>query len=110
LTLALNELCTNAIKYGALSKDAGSVAINWSANAGAVTLRWVESGGPAVTPPARRSFGMRLIAEALPRQLGGTARLEFPPSGAIFELAMPLDRLTPVLAEACVREEITAHG
>ena len=110
LTLALNELCTNAIKYGALSKDAGRVAIDWSTKAGAVTLRWVESGGPAVTAPARRSFGMRLIAEALPRQLGGAAHLEFPPSGATFELTIPLERLTPVLVEDAVREEITTHG
>ena len=110
LTLALNELCTNAIKYGALSQDAGHVAIGWSVNANVATLRWVESGGPVVAAPLRRSFGMRLIEDALPRQLGGTARLDFPPSGAVFELVIPLDRLTPALAEESVREEIAVHG
>jgi two-component sensor histidine kinase len=109
LTLALNELCTNAIKYGALSNDAGRVAISWSAKADTIALRWVESGGPVVVPPVRKSFGMRLIVDALPRQLGGTAHLDFPLSGATFELVIPLDRLTPALAEESVREEIAAH-
>ena len=110
LTLALNELCTNAIKYGALSNDAGRVAIGWSQKTGALVLRWVESGGPIVAPPVRKSLGMRLIAEALPRQLGGSARLEFPTSGAVFELVVPLDRLVPTPDEDALREEISAHG
>ena len=86
LMLALNELCTNAIKYGALSNDAGHVAIAWTADADALTLRWMEKDGPIVAPPARKSFGMRLIADALPRQLGGTARLDFAPPGVTLSL------------------------
>jgi two-component sensor histidine kinase len=105
LTLALNELCTNAIKYGALLNDAGRVAIEWSTKADILVLRWVESGGPVVAPPLRKSLGMRLIAEALPRQLGGRAQLEFAPSGVIFELAVPLDRVAPLPAEDPIPEE-----
>jgi two-component sensor histidine kinase len=107
LILALNELCTNAIKYGALSNDAGHVAIGWTTAADMLSLRWVESGGPAVAPPARKSFGMRLIADALPRQLGATARLDFAPPGLIFELVVPLHRLAP--AQDDPQKEI-AHG
>jgi two-component sensor histidine kinase len=109
LMLALNELCTNAIKYGALSNDTGHVAIGWAVDADSLTLRWVESGGPVVAPPARKSFGMRLIADALPRQLGGAARLAFAPPGVIFELFIPLDRLTPGPAERTAEKD-SAHG
>jgi two-component sensor histidine kinase len=105
LTLVLNELCTNAIKYGALSQQAGRVAIGWSADAANVTLRWAESGGPAVVPRERRSFGTRLIEDALPRQLGGTGHLTFAPGGVTFELVIPLARLKPVL-----EPEVAAHA
>ena len=85
LSLLLNELCTNATKYGALSRDGGIV-----------TLRWVESGGPPVTPPTAKGFGTRLIESGIPRQFGGTGQLTFPASGARFELTVPLDRIMPV--------------
>jgi two-component sensor histidine kinase len=97
LTLALNELCTNALKYGALSGDAGRVAVTWTVKDVVVTLRWEENGGPHVAVPMRKSLGSRLIETALPRQLGGTARLAFAPTGVEFTLTLPLDRVTPVL-------------
>jgi two-component sensor histidine kinase len=98
LTLILNELCTNAIKYGALSRATGTVQLNWREDAasGAFILDWVEQGGPPVLPPGAKSFGSRLLEEAIPRQLGGTGRLTFPASGAEFCLTMPLDRLAPI--------------
>lgn len=95
LALALNELCTNATKYGALSKATGQVGIAWNASETDFTLRWTESGGPPVAKPSRSSFGMRLIEQALPRQLGGTGRVSFPPSGMTFDLILPLDRIVP---------------
>ena len=95
MTLALNELCTNAIKYGALSKDGGRVDIRWSVDADDFNLRWVESGGPSVTPPLRSSFGSRLIEKALPRQMGGTGHMAFAPTGVEFELVIPLNKLQP---------------
>jgi len=104
LTLVLNELCTNAIKYGALSRDAGRVTIGWTEADGTLTLQWVENGGPAVTAPERRSFGTRLIEDALPRQLGGNGHLDFVPAGAIFTLAIPLEKLAPA------KETVAAHG
>jgi two-component sensor histidine kinase len=103
LTLALNELCTNAIKYGALSRTGGKVTISWTANEERLTLRWVESGGPAVAAPARNSFGTRLIEQALPRQLGGTGKMLFAPAGVEFELVIPLDRLLPLPADGIVQ-------
>ena len=95
ITLLLNELCTNASKYGALSKADGRVFLNWvqDAAANSITLRWVEKGGPPVAPPGPKSFGTRLIEDALPRQLGGHGKLSFPVSGVEFEFVVPSENL-----------------
>jgi two-component sensor histidine kinase len=96
LSLALNELCTNATKYGALSIEAGSVTVGWVLDEAdkSVRFKWIESGGPAVHAPRTKSLGTRLIEEALPRQLGGQARLVFHGTGVEFQLVVPQDRLT----------------
>ncbi len=96
LSLLFNELCTNATKYGALSKDDGAVTISWTTDATNLVLCWVEKGGPPVVPPHLKSFGVRLIESGIPRQIGGTGLLSFPPPGAVFELTVPLARLQPV--------------
>lgn len=95
LTLILNELCTNATKYGALSVPGGSVTLRWAQDAArrVLVLHWVERGGPLVRPPATRSFGSRLLEEAIPRQLGGFGQLSFPVSGVTFSLTALLDKL-----------------
>jgi two-component sensor histidine kinase len=95
LTLMLNELCTNATKYGALSADTGHVSLSWNLDGAGkqITFRWIEAGGPVVAPPGPRSFGTRLIEEALPRQLGGTGHLSFPATGVEFTLTVPLESL-----------------
>ncbi len=108
LTLILNELCTNATKYGALSRAGGSVALTWALQTGQLTLRWIEQGGPAVAPPGARSFGTRLIEDALPRQLGGRGHLAFPVSGVEFELIVPIEGLEPPSASDASPQE-TIH-
>jgi PAS domain S-box-containing protein len=94
LALAVNELATNAIKYGALSVPEGRVEVTWSADAGAdgreLVWRWRETGGPAVSPPARRGFGSVLIERVLAADFGGTVALEFARSGLIAALRVPL--------------------
>jgi two-component sensor histidine kinase len=94
LAMALQELATNAVKYGALSRDSGRVDIAWSVEGSQpphLTLRWTENGGPPVTPPQRRGFGSRLIERSLARDLNGSVALEFAPSGLVcrIEAAMP---------------------
>lgn len=81
LAMALHELGTNAAKYGALSTDGGRVSISWTQEGDGLHLCWRESGGPPVEPPGRRGFGSRLIERGLAADLGGTATLDFDPSG-----------------------------
>lgn len=94
LTLSLNELCTNAVKYGALSNSTGRVEIASTVDEKAqrFKLTWTESGGPVVREPARRGFGTRLIGR-LADQLHGDVRLRYEPAGAVYELDAPLAAL-----------------
>ncbi|WP_244639641.1 PAS domain-containing protein [Aureimonas endophytica] len=93
LTLAFHELCTNAVKYGALSAPEGHVTIAWSVTGHpqpTLTIRWVESGGPEVRPPERPGFGSRLVSRGLAAELGGAVELLYPPTGVVCEIAAPL--------------------
>jgi PAS domain S-box-containing protein len=91
LTLSLNELCTNAVKYGALSNPTGSVDIASTVDEKLqrFTLTWTEKGGPLVAEPTRHSFGTRLIGR-LTDQLHGDVRLRYEPAGVVCELDIPL--------------------
>lgn len=92
--LVLHELGTNAIKYGALSTARGCVAVTWCTDEGRhdprFSLRWVESGGPVVRPPAHKGFGSRLIAHSFPASGGITSALSFAPQGVTFSMEAPL--------------------
>jgi two-component sensor histidine kinase len=92
LALTLNELCTNAVKHGALSVAEGCVKITTKVDKRAKQFRltWVENDGPPVREPTRRSFGMRLIEQSFVSQLQGAATVEFEPSGVVCKLDVPL--------------------
>jgi PAS domain S-box-containing protein len=96
LAMALHELCTNAVKYGALSNDKGKVTIAWSLMGGKAApklkLRWSEKGGPKVTPPTRRGFGSRLIERGLASDLGGEVTMNFAKTGVTCTITAPLDQ------------------
>jgi two-component sensor histidine kinase len=100
LTMSLNELCTNAVKYGALSVPTGRIAITLSADekADRFRLSWTEAGGPIVQEPKRRSFGTRLI-NRLADQLRGKVHLKYEPQGIACELDIPLSALCRVASE-----------
>jgi two-component system CheB/CheR fusion protein len=95
LSMALHELATNALKYGALSTPSGRINIVWSVNGTAeaprLKLRWTESGGPAVAPPKQRGFGSRLIERGLAQDLGGEARIDFAKTGVVCTIDAPLE-------------------
>jgi len=93
LMLALNELCTNAVKYGALSDSAGHVEIasGFDAKAQRLSLTWTERGGPPILQPRQPSFGTRLI-NRLAGELHGEVRLNYDPAGLVCEFSVPVVR------------------
>jgi len=98
LALAVNELGTNALKYGALSTPDGHVAIEWSLQPAAggerqLVWRWRESGGPPVTPPTRKGFGRFLIERVFGTDFGGSVRLDYHPQGVECVLTAPQPQL-----------------
>jgi two-component sensor histidine kinase len=91
IAMALHELATNAVKYGAFWVASGQVRIEWMVcGARNFILRWTEKGGPKVTPPTRRGFGTRLIERSLAMELGGEVRLTFEPTGVVCVVEAPL--------------------
>ena len=94
LALALNELATNAVKYGALSEANGRVELSWnileSEHSPSLWMQWAERDGPRVSKPERQGFGTRLICSAVSRNLRGRAGLDFLPTGVVWTLFAPL--------------------
>jgi two-component sensor histidine kinase len=94
LTMALNELATNAMKYGALSSDRGELSLTWQLREEAgrriVEILWQERGGPPVQAPTRRGFGTRLMERCIERDLGGEFDLAFDPDGLWCRMNVPL--------------------
>ena len=95
LSMIIHEIATNAAKYGALSNDTGTVALDWEAvtENGKPKLRlvWAESGGPLVTAPVQRGFGSRLIERSARDQLGGEATVDFLPRGVVCTVTCSLE-------------------
>jgi PAS domain S-box-containing protein len=77
LAMAIHELGTNAIKYGALSNEGGTVDIAWSVNDDIFVLEWREHDGPKVTAPAQRGFGVRMIERVLASDINGSVSMKF---------------------------------
>jgi len=91
--LLLHELATNAAKHGALTATSGQVEVAWRTNGNRFHLTWDESGGPAVSPPARRGFGSELLERAVAHELQGQAVLEFASPGVRYKLDAPIEEL-----------------
>lgn len=82
MALVLHEMCTNAAKYGALSKAGGQLAVTWTLEPEAgCRIEWRESSGPLVSPPKREGFGTVLVDRSIPYDLGGESRVEYLPTG-----------------------------
>jgi two-component sensor histidine kinase len=91
--MALHELATNSLKYGALSSDSGRVNVAWVVEGGEVTLQWCERGGPPVSPPSRKGFGTTLICDVPQRYFGGTSTIAYSADGVCWTLTAPLERM-----------------
>jgi two-component system CheB/CheR fusion protein len=97
--MAIHELATNAVRYGALSVPDGEVRITWRVEgegaAAMAVIEWQELSGPPVTAPSAKGFGTVLIERGLAHELGGEATLDFRPQGLLATLRAPITRLSP---------------
>ncbi|MCT2559159.1 PAS domain S-box protein [Tsuneonella sp. YG55] len=91
--MALHELATNSLKYGALSGPEGRVTIEWQCDGDRFIIAWRERGGPPVKTPARRGFGSQLIEDIPRRSLDGEVDYTFAPNGVEWTLSVPADLL-----------------
>ena len=95
ISMAIHELATNAVKYGALGVPGGRVRVAWSLDRAGQVLRlvWQEQGGPPLaSDPVRRGFGSRVIEQTIRSQLGGEVVREWQPEGLVCSLTLPLAR------------------
>lgn len=100
LCMAMHELATNALKYGALSQPSGVVTLRWSIRGeleapAAIDLQWKERGGPPPQPASERGFGSSLITDAIMHELGGEAEWRLEPDGLACCISAPLDNARP---------------
>lgn len=98
LGMAVHELTTNAVKYGALSVPEGNVSVMWRVEPDRkgeqLVLDWVETNGPVVAHPARQGFGMTLIELGLRQDMSAEVEVEFAATGVIARLRAPLHAKT----------------
>jgi len=109
--LALHELATNAVKYGALSVPGGHVTISWAledhdAKPSQFAVNWIERGGPTVAAPLRKGFGHIVFERLVTRSLNGSVAIDFAPEGLTWKLSVPTTNL--VTEPAAVRNP-SAH-
>jgi PAS domain S-box-containing protein len=95
--MALHELATNAVKHGALSSSTGMLRIDWSvaeqrSAQASFHMSWTEQGGPPVGAPQRTGFGRTVMERMIAQALGGTAVLDFAPTGLVWRFTCPADR------------------
>jgi two-component sensor histidine kinase len=97
MALAMHELATNAVKYGALSAAAGRVEIGWShPMGGRLAVGWTETGGPPVKPPTRRGFGTAMVKQLMSLQLEGDVQFEWRMEGLACKIAFPAKHVSAV--------------
>jgi two-component sensor histidine kinase len=98
LGMALHELCTNAVKYGALKTDEGVVQIRWAVAIDAdvgqtLVFEWRELGGPPVARSDKSGFGSTMIERMLGSQVGGEVSVRYDPDGLKFRLRVSTDKV-----------------
>lgn len=82
MSAAIQELSTNAAKYGSLSVEKGRLDVSWSRQGDdRIAFSWIECDGPPVRKPTRRGFGTRLIQDILAADSGWSVTLDYFPAG-----------------------------
>lgn len=95
LALAIHELATNSLKYGALSAEEGALDVSGGLDEEDVKIVWTERGGPAVEPPnGAVGYGSRLVVRSISGQLGGSIDYNWSAEGVIVTLILKASKLT----------------
>jgi len=97
VAMVIQELVTNAAKYGSLSTPKGRVLVNWyrrrsENSATSLIIEWRERGGPQIAAPTQSGYGTSLIRDLIPHELGGTVDLVFASDGVRCRIEIPHDR------------------
>jgi two-component system CheB/CheR fusion protein len=96
--LAIHELATNALKYGALSRPTGRIEVTWrldeTVDPAELVFEWRERGGPRVGAPPRKGFGTELLERTLAFELKGQTRMAFDDPGLQCSITIPLSKRT----------------
>jgi two-component sensor histidine kinase len=87
LSLAINELITNSMKYGALSNPLGKIAVSWDPEG--FNFIWHETGDTCAGKTAGEGFGTKVLMQFVPASFNGQARIEFRDDGLRYELVAP---------------------
>lgn len=94
LGIAFHELCTNALKHGALATVKGKIKVSWALQGADLVIKWTEnSPKTAAVPPELAGFGSKLLAVIVPAAVSGTSLIEYFPVGLQWSLTMPATQL-----------------
>ena len=93
--MAIHELTTNAVKYGALSIIGGKLIVSWYESAGNLIISWREENVPNVVAPEHVGFGSQLLTRVLPQQIGADVKCEYGPNGLNASLSVPITQAPP---------------
>jgi len=94
--MAIHELATNAVKYGALSNSEGTIELSWDIEGDGdknFVIYWTEAGGPPVSSPSRKGFGETVIRQMASSSVSGTVTLDYDPKGVCWSLKAPLENI-----------------
>ncbi len=91
LSMILHELFTNAVKYGALCNDDGTLSVDWLRDGEEVAIEWVEQGPPCASDVPSSGFGHRMIAMSVKSDLKGTIERDWRPDGLTAAIRFPLE-------------------
>lgn len=93
LGMAIHELVTNCLKYGALSTETGVISARTESNGDRLLIEWAESGGPPVSEPTEFGFGTRVIRDLVEYELDAKVTLEFRENGLVCRFDLPLQAI-----------------
>jgi PAS domain S-box-containing protein len=112
--LALHELTTNAVKYGALSSPVGQINIAWriqrDGDAPSLRLGWVETGGPPTAEPRKKGFGQVVIKQMVEQSLSGAVTIDYAPTGVNWTLTAPLSTVLDARLDSLANRNAPRSG